>query len=388
MAEHPVVILGAGATKACGGPLTDEILPAALNGNVADDAHVVRVEDREELIDLTTRFLTECFYIPNERPVEIDDCPSLPLVLSMLRRSASSNLSIGAWSGDRLIKAKRAIDYSIFAVIEAALRQIDSGRQPHRQLLEQFYNRDIEPCVISFNYDVIVDNTMFSLGAQYQNQRVPDYRTDISTDQYVSICKDVGVFGLLLKLHGSLNWLFCETCRRLDVFVSDGMREHMQTGKALNELYNNVPFDDAYSCRGTKCRNAPQCDGYVAPILITPTFVKDYENPHIRQVWSEAEQAMKNADRAVIIGYSLPTDDVEIAMLFKRGFEHLSPNRITVVEYVSGDADKPASRRTKLTEHAVGRRYRSLFGPDVDWNTIGFEPWLEQQRSNNKFPFH
>ena len=25
---------------------------------------------------------------------------------------------------------------------------------------------------------------------------------------------------------------------------------------------------------------------------------------------------MKNADRAIVIGYSLPTDDVEIAMLF------------------------------------------------------------------------
>ena len=30
MSSKPVVILGAGATKACGGPLTDEILPAAL----------------------------------------------------------------------------------------------------------------------------------------------------------------------------------------------------------------------------------------------------------------------------------------------------------------------------------------------------------------------
>jgi hypothetical protein len=28
MAEKPIIILGAGATKACGGPLTNEILPA------------------------------------------------------------------------------------------------------------------------------------------------------------------------------------------------------------------------------------------------------------------------------------------------------------------------------------------------------------------------
>jgi len=33
MAEKPLIILGAGATKACGGPLTPDILPAALNGS-------------------------------------------------------------------------------------------------------------------------------------------------------------------------------------------------------------------------------------------------------------------------------------------------------------------------------------------------------------------
>jgi len=37
MSEHPLIVLGAGATKACGGPPTDEILPAALRGETAHD---------------------------------------------------------------------------------------------------------------------------------------------------------------------------------------------------------------------------------------------------------------------------------------------------------------------------------------------------------------
>jgi hypothetical protein len=37
MEEKPIIILGAGATKACGGPLTDDILPAALNGEMAHE---------------------------------------------------------------------------------------------------------------------------------------------------------------------------------------------------------------------------------------------------------------------------------------------------------------------------------------------------------------
>jgi hypothetical protein len=159
----------------------------------------------------------------------------------------------------------------------------------------------------------------------------------------------------------------------------------MRTGKALNDLYHTTN-NKAYSCRGTPCRN-PRCNGFVSPILITPTYVKDYENQHIEKVWQEAETAMKEADRAVIIGYSLPTDDVEVAMLFKRGLDHLPRNRITVVEFVADDVKKPKSERTPLENHPTGLRFRSLFGGGLDWQTNGFEGWLREQRKSVAFPF-
>lgn len=381
MGTKPIIILGAGATKACGGPLTDAILPAALNGEMAHDDRNTLVEDREELLDLTRDFLTECFNVPQGRPVQEVDCPSLPMLLSMLRRSVELGRPLGTWEGERLIKAKRAVEYAIFAVIEAALRRIPSDRQFHRRLLKPLYKRDIEPSVISLNYDVIVDNAMFSLSDRHQRMQPPDYCVNIATRRYADFCAE-GTFGRLLKLHGSLNWLYCEKCRRLDLFVSEGMR----TAKALDELYHTVPFKDAYSCRGTPCRDRG-CDGFVSPILITPTYVKDYENPHIKRVWEEAERSMKAADRAVIIGYSLPTDDVEIAMLFKRGLDHLPRQKITVVEYVEGDINRPASRRMPLDRHPTGQRFRSLFGNGLDWHTTGFEGWLGAQEAGSRFPF-
>ena len=380
MEEKPIIVLGAGATRACGGPLTDDILPAALNGETEDET---QVEDREELLHLTHKFLGGCFNVPlDSGPVRKEDCPSLPMVLSMLRRSVVTHLPLGAWRGEDLVKAKRAIEYAIFAVIEAALRRIPPDRRFHRTLLEPLYARGAEPSVVSLNYDVIVDNAMFALSEERQQMLPPDYGVEISTDRYANFCAD-GTFGRLLKIHGSLNWLYCEQCKRLDLFVSEGMR----TGKALDDLYYSVPFDDAYSCRGTPCRNHPDCDGFVSPILITPTYVKDYENPHIERVWSQAEGAMQEADRAVIIGYSLPTDDVEVAMLLKRGLDHLDRDRITVVERVGDDIGKSASERTPLEEHPTGQRFRSLFGAGLDWHTTGFEGWLQEQEQAGGFPF-
>jgi hypothetical protein len=386
MSEKPVIILGAGATKACGGPLTDEILPAALNGEMEHDNEKTLVADREELLFLTSQFLTECFNVPTTRPVTKSDCPSLPMVLSMLRRSIDLKQPIGDWEGERLVKARRAIEYSIFAVIEAALRRMSSStRFLHNQLLEPLYARGADVTVTSLNYDVIVDNAMFALCEIHQQNHPPyppDYGVDIATQRYNDFCAP-GTFGRLLKIHGSLNWLYCEKCHGLDLFVSRGMR----TGKALDELYHSVPFDDAYSCRGTPCRNRPQCDGFVSPILVSPTFVKDYENPHIKRVWERAENAMKQSDRAVFIGYSLPTDDVEVAMLLKRGLNHLPRHRITVVEYVHGDTDKPKDHRVPLEQHPTGQRFRSIFGAGLDWHTTGFAGWLKEQKTKVTFPF-
>jgi hypothetical protein len=96
---------------------------------------------------------------------------------------------------------------------------------------------------------------------------------------------------------------------------------------------------------------------------------------------------MKEANRAIFIGYSLPTDDVEIAMLFKRGLNHIGRDRITVVEYVDGDIDKAGDRRTPLANHPTGQRFKSLFGPDLDWHTTGFEGWLSEQEATGQFPF-
>lgn len=89
MPTKPVIVLGAGATKACGGPLTRDILPAALNGEMADGGRQMRVDDREELLALTSQFLSSCFNVPVGQSVRPEDCPSLPMVLSMLRRSVA-----------------------------------------------------------------------------------------------------------------------------------------------------------------------------------------------------------------------------------------------------------------------------------------------------------
>ena len=209
--------------------------------------------------------------------------------------------------------------------------------------------------VISLNYDIIADNAI----VEYSD-RLPYYGCDISTDRYIAAQP---YFGTLLKIHGSLNWSYCPGCNRLDLGVS----QSGSTYKMLNELYQVNPLEPRYSCHGFPC---PQCGIFVEPVLITPTQSKDYRNPRIAEVWQLAEHELRKAERAIIVGYSLPDDDLDVIYLLKRGLGQLAnraPKQITVVEKTNNKATRPLNKNT------VGRRYRSIFGPGIDWQSDGFE---------------
>lgn len=352
MDSNTIVLFGAGATKACGGPLTNEILPQAFEPAVRNQI------EREYYIDLLERFLIENFHVPQQQADRSEsDYPALPLLLSLVDTAIDRNQPMGAvWTVDLLRQVRRALQYMVFALLEYKLRQLS-----HNYYVELLTKLDPmrtgRITVISLNYDIIIDNAMVA-----HSDRLPDYGCDISTDRY----QMQPHFGTLLKIHGSLNWSYCPGCNRLDL----GVAESGRTYKMLDELYQVNPLEARYSCHGFPC---PQCRTFVEPVLITPTQLKDYRNPHVAKVWTLAEQALRKAERAIIVGYSLPDDDLDVIYLLKRGLGQLAnhaPENIRVVE----KADDLACQT--LAKHPVGRRYRSIFGPNIDWRTDGFEGLL------------
>src|SRR5262249_52517049 len=135
--------------------------------------------------------------------------------------------------------------------------------------------------------------------------RFPDYRCHISTDFYRN---EPARFGTLLKLHGSLNWLYCRTCLRLELGESAARRY----AKIVGQLVDQDDLKTSFTPDGHLC---PTCDEKMCPLLIAPTHLKDYRNPHLAQVWYEAESVLREATRVIFIGYSLPDDDVEVVYL-------------------------------------------------------------------------
>lgn len=58
---------------------------------------------------------------------------------------------------------------------------------------------------------------------------------------------------------------------------------------------------------------------YTWPVIIPPVYAKHALRRSILPVWEDASQALRNSDRVVFFGYSLPQLDVEAEKLFERG---------------------------------------------------------------------
>ncbi|WDP90271.1 MAG: hypothetical protein HUN04_11420 [Desulfobacter sp.] len=358
MPANPVIIFGAGATKACNGPLTWEILPQAFE--------LESELKREDFFGILDDFLIENFHLPaNIEARQASDYPGLPLLISLLDTAIDHGDNFSAdWPLARLVEVRNALEYVIFALLEHQLRHI--GRNYYKRLLVDLYhkNRSI-PRIISLNYDIIADNSLIYLSQMASDSlRFPDYGCDVATATY----KKVGKMGALLKLHGSLNWLYCPACHRLDVGISKSGRGMVKMLEALyiEEADSDFHLEKRYSCHGSPCRD---CGAFVRPVMITPTHMKDYRNPHISQVWYRAARELRRADHAYIIGYSMPEDDVDVIYLLKRGLSHLPAQCITVVDY--DDRERPAR------QHPAGGRYCTLFGEDIDWHPEGFSAWID-----------
>jgi hypothetical protein len=367
LGKNTVFIFGAGATRACGGPLTADILP---------NAYGTATTPRMQLSSLAEE-LEEClvrhFHIPAEPSSrKREDYPPLPLVLSLLDlaidqdRPLSFSVDDGAstdlWSRERLGQARKAIEYVIFTVLDEHLRTVPNNW--YEQLFDLVCLMQTEPTAISLNYDILLDNVLFKIAAKHggAGARVA-YCCDIQTDAYRARRID---YGRLLKLHGSLNWLYCACCRRLDLGMSECGKNAI-TCRTLDDLFTQSSLDEHYVSHPRTC---PECATPMRAVMITPTRAKDYRNPHIQTIWYQAERALRLAEHVCFIGYSLPDDDLEVIDLLRRGLGNLSPSRITVVEY--------DEKHSAIADHPVGKRFQSMFGSTIEWHTGGFQGWLEE----------
>jgi hypothetical protein len=154
--------------------------------------------------------------------------------------------------------------------------------------------------IISLNYDMGIDMAIreSKLLIDYGSDFIPYQPEDIELRE--KGVKDV----LLLKPHGSFNWLYCPTCNQIEDFGLFHM-SHISTEQTH---YGEVDAD--LPCRYDQTLREP--------VIVPPSMIKKYSNPHLEIIWQKMSEELKKAKKIVFIGYSLGGADIHIKYVIRQ----------------------------------------------------------------------
>lgn len=422
--EETVVFLGAGASKAIVLPLASEIFPKILTdlrekklfkGNLASIHQLARCL-QAVLPGLNDIMTTTSNAEWQQKPVP----PVTELLSSIDFLIRSTNAAIPKFGHEDLSRGRTLLERAIFEFLvrmeeSAELRMKDVPSHvrgvwdtiaerdllPKREPKDEKELRDIvgwirglalnrRVTLISTNYDIEVEQEIYKGLGYHQVFSDVDFGTSVREPVAGIIYPrptrtHIGVY----KLHGSLNWLRCDLCDTIYVnpvgpiaYISflSAMGEEPETASTL--LLQESGKSGATQCH---CGNAP-----LRAVIVSPSFVRDVRDPILLEIWRNALVALRRASQWVIVGYSLPPEDVAIRSMFLRA-------------YSGRDEDQPGpeiivvQKEQKEQKEPEKTRYTLLL-PKHTYRTEGLSDFLksEQVRShgredldkNDRLPIH
>lgn len=220
--------------------------------------------------------------------------------------------------------------------------------------------------LISMNWDSLFDNFIHNACIKMKPIEADiDYCIDNECiDNFLTSVKlkSQGNYNIkLLKPHGSTNWLICKNCGRLYThYTNDITIRNMSRDTSLNVICE-------YCNREKKASE-------LAPLIITPTYIKSLENVHLKSIWYNMYIEISQADELYFIGYSLPNADFELKYLLKKAVR--SDTKIKVVLHKS---DNPKIYHYVKKSHKSRldlpvNRYIELFAHnEIEFNYNGFD---------------
>jgi hypothetical protein len=156
--------------------------------------------------------------------------------------------------------------------------------------------------LITFNWDLLLDDCFLT-----QPRGLPQYENFLrkmgELDDDEAVWTSIPGDGILLKMHGSLNWFQCTNpiCAGAARII---FRDN--TESCLKWSVGSV----RYLCQ--------RCGSDSSPLIIPPVIGKRItEQETVKAVWGHARNVLENANVIVIVGFSVPPTDFYAAWLLR-----------------------------------------------------------------------
>lgn len=254
-----------------------------------------------------------------------------------------------AQNSDNHAKFTRLIE-AIYEVMSLTQKQVHGIPEWAARLVTALHYR--RSVVITFNYDTLVERSIESIpiwdfavgGSSEHGYRGVTPRLGLAQGRagkigWLNLIADIPALPSprrsqeklapsfrLLKLHGSLNWWWVP---------GDN------SGATLNS-WDLFEYEDDERDRYLPGRE---------PFIVPPAATKSpyFNNPIMRQIWSEAGRALKTAESLHFVGYSIPTTDLLSSSMIGDGLAGRSPS----VSLVNRAYAEPRARLERLVEAEI-----------------------------------
>jgi len=336
MPRKTVFIFGAGASKADGLPTQSELLEGYFSNNPHDNFSV-------EL----NGYFKDFFGIVNTSSTG-NKWPNFEEALAMVEIAMDKEHSFGpVYTANKLKKIRDGLIISMGRAIEHC--HVDA-ETIHKKFLGKLFRKGHylkeEYSFVSFNYDILLDVALMEM-----------LRHDIYSDYGIEFANSRDNFDspsfnkwkppgdksvLILKPHGSLNWMQCPSCDSIAI-----------SGNAKGQIFKTGLLNTIECC--------PNDNSPMQFVVEPPSYFKRYKNYFLQATWIKLHETLAAADKIVFIGYSMPDADVMIKYAFKRAcFSKIK--KIVVVD----------------PDITVKERYERVLGP-ITFHKIGFADLLKPE---------
>ena len=305
-----VFILGAGASHPDGVPLQKHILPMILSDNSK--------EIKNSFIgNEVLNFINENFHISPEENIY----PQLEAVFGFLDYFIQQQESLNFYYTNS--KLNKIREYLIKLIHHIVNKETGKPSKYYHDFWETIISENTNVSIITLNYDNLLEHSF----EKFYKKRIGfiDYCTHLMNYEKGENLKEFNfwinsrqpikskefadaVSFKVIKVHGSLNWKYCNCCNQVLLTTWD-RKIDLEHGKLI----------------GTKHPDGEEYE-YVCPVdgtefqtlIMPPSYVKNWNHPVLSHLFNEASREIRVAKKIVFIGYSLSNADVNIKALLKK----------------------------------------------------------------------
>ncbi len=349
------IFLGAGASCSEGAPtqssLFSDFFSTSFEGYRGLPPNDPSLQKIKTLKNGLVRFFEDFFGFDPTNPSPDAQFPTFEEALGLIDLAISrdeafrhfeGNLTHQQW-GATLRNIRTDFVFLIALILD---KKLEHSKVKHRLLVQNLLDAAVlDKCTfLSFNYDILIDNAL-----EEHYDRFLDYGIQFEN---VGSRAENQPFTSLFKLHGSLNWLYCSSCRTCSITKFE---------KGVVDILMNPT--------GTHCE---KCGALRAPIIIPPTYFKVLSNIFIQSVWYKAEQVLKNCRAWIFCGYSFPDADMHVKYLLKRVQVNSAFPKVLIVNWHKDKESRLARQEENRFRRFLGTRSK------VEYKKISFEQFAEK----------